>query len=253
MKKTLLIAALFLGTVTGVTAQQPLKQGVIKYDMKIELRKQVAKKNPALASMVPEEMHMTSTLTFRDHKYALVTNEESAEAKAQPNTTLKASGGNQKQYIDLKTGICRTDYARGTKKYYAEQKMTGTAKIKPTNETKQILGYTCKKAIVTNGDKTVEIWYTEAIPYCYSTDVSLYNSVKGAILEISTDEYVYRAVSISDKAFAANAMTPDATARKISSEQLQDLVEENTAATAESVKTDKKGNKVMTKSISIKL
>ncbi len=56
-----------------------------------------------------------------------------------------------------------------------------------SGETKEIIGYTCKKAIVTlkNGGKA-EVWYTEEIVPPYREGQYLYEKIPGLPLEINT-------------------------------------------------------------------
>lgn len=61
------------------------------------------------------------------------------------------------------------------------------------NEVKQILGYECKKAVSSDGKKTV--WFTEHIPV---SDGPISTNLPGLILEAHLDQYIYTATSVND-------------------------------------------------------
>lgn len=57
--------------------------------------------------------------------------------------------------------------------------------VELTDETKEIMGYTCKKAIVTSGDANESVvWYTEEIAPEYRKGQYLYEEIPGVPLEM---------------------------------------------------------------------
>lgn len=61
--------------------------------------------------------------------------------------------------------------------------------VKLVDETKVILGYTCKKAIVTDKDgKEMTFWYTEDIKVDFSGQRQFNTNVPGVILEFATNQ-----------------------------------------------------------------
>lgn len=191
--------------------------------MVIQLRKQVAKKNPAVAPMVPETMHNTVELPFSNGVFAInVKQNKSSKGGIQ----IQMGTGNGRRVVNLKTGSERSECVFNNHSYYTEKTASG-ASINYSSDTKKIAGYTCSKAIVTTADKTqYTVWYTTAIPYAYNPEGIALAGVKGAVLEYSNDETACTAVSVKSTGFTPASVAVDAKAKKISSEQMQDLQEE---------------------------
>ena len=252
MKKLISTLILVAFVPVALFAQQPLTQGMITYDLTLQLRKQVAKKNPALAPLVPEVMHMTMEVPFRNEVFAITTKPDKS---SKGSVQIQSSGGNEKQIINLKAGTGRTECLVNGRSYYAEKIGIPATTISYQNGTKQIAGYTCNKAIVTTVDKKrYTVWYTTGIPNAYSPEGLAFAGLKGAALEYSNDEMSLTAISIKANGFSVAAITPDSKAKKVTSEQLQDLQEDASATKAEKMSSPAKtGQREATQTVEIKL
>ncbi len=62
------------------------------------------------------------------------------------------------------------------------------------DETKQILGYKCQKAIMEVYDKKVTVWFTTELPY--STGPWVLHGLPGLILSVDTGEFKFEALEI---------------------------------------------------------
>lgn len=228
MKKLLLL--LVAGTLiqtTNTFAKTPPAQGTIRYDMILELRKQVAKENPMIAQMVPEQQHMDIIVVYKGDTYSVEQKEAASSGKqnavsAAVSMAINTSASGR-SIVNFKTGISRGEYEFRNKNFYTEEKMK-PAVITYSNETKVIQGYTCYKATTTLENERATIWYCKDFPFAYTPDETLFG-IKGAVLEYSTGTFTVRAVSITP-AFNATALVPTNPSKKITKEQLADLQEE---------------------------
>ena len=208
----------------AAAAQTAPQQGVITYDMALNLREQVAKTNPAVAAMMPEAIHVTMQVFFKGNVFAINTKKDSS---AKGNMQISTNGGDEKHIVDLKTNTDRTERIFNKRSYYTETVAAKKATIVYQAESKKIAGYTCNKAIVTTPDnKTVTVWYTAAIPFPYSPLGTAFNGLKGAVLQFTADGQTFTATNVDPKAFTATSLVPDPKAKKITEEQMQDLMED---------------------------
>lgn len=217
---------LLLGAALGAfsaPAQQPLRQGVISYDLVVNIREQAAKKHAALAAMLPENIHVALDVPFRDARFAVVSREATADASGMQ---MRVAGGSKKDIVDLAAGRERSESIINGRAYYTED-ATRPAKITPAAGTRTIAGYPCRKALVTPGDgEQYTVWYTTALPYAYSPKGLELAALKGAVLAYSNEEMSATAVRVSAAGFSEAALQPNTKARKVTGEQLNDLQED---------------------------
>ena len=255
MKKALIAACMLLTAIPYSKAQTTLSQGTKTYDMTINLREQVAKKNPAAAALVPKETHVLMTVSFRNDMFSVTSGEVTSKEKS-PGTTLQLSAGtDEKKIVDLKQRTVRGEYKINGKKYFVEEALHPATSIVYTKATKKILGYMVTKAIVTSDGKQYTVWFTAQLPDSYSPEADLFAGIKGTVLEYSTDEYSCRATAVNPNGFKPASLIADASARKISREQLEDLQEDAAAGQVENIAPSKaNGNtKQVTQKMIIKL
>jgi GLPGLI family protein len=243
MKNILITVAVLLATTAYIKAQTVLRQGTIDYDMTVNLREQIAKKNPAVAALVPKETHVLMTVSFKNDIFSGASRDVTSSEKL-PGTSLQLSAGmDEKKIIDLKKRTVRGEYKINGKKYFVDDVLQPATAIVYTKETKQLLGYTVTKAFVTDNGKKYTVWFTTQIPNSYSPEADLFAGLKGTVLEYSTNEYTCRATAINADGFKPAAVAADTTARKISKEQLEDLQEDAASQQVRSTATQGNGNK----------
>lgn len=207
-----------------VFAQTPAR-GIINYDMTMQLRKNVAKKNPAMAAMLPETMTSKVKVAFEQQVFA-ITDEHSNSSGGKTQISMTTNGG--RRILDLHGKRIRTENTFINKKYYTDTTFTTWLKITYVQETKQIAGYTCLKALLTDyQNKTIyTVWYTTAIPYAYNPLGIPLAGLRGAVLECGDENTNWIAVSIDLKGFTPAAVAPDATAKRVTDAQMHDLQDE---------------------------
>jgi GLPGLI family protein len=81
----------------------------------------------------------------------------------------------------------------------------GDLDIKKTDETKEIAGYKCKKAVVTNKDGSYDIYYTDEITYKNGDWINDYKGIEGFPLQYKTTQ---------------NRLTMQLTAKSVSKEKV---------------------------------
>jgi len=223
---------------TLIFAQGALQQGLITYDMALQLKAQMAKQNPAAAALVPDEVHLTTIVAFKKEQFSVINKKKAAPQQTAKTpqdgvtaliTEAMSASDDARQYIDLKKRTIHEENTFNNKTYYTETAIAPAIDIVYTKEVKKILGYTCSKAIVTDSDKKkYTVWYTTSVPYAYAPDGSFAN-LKGAVLEFESEEIVCKAIRIENKAVTANQITPDPKAKRVTKDQMQDLEDDNTA------------------------
>jgi GLPGLI family protein len=253
MKKTLIAACLLLTPATYIKAQTALQQGVITYDMTINLREQVAKKNPAVAALMPKDTHILMSVSFKNEVFSIAS-QNIAFGEKQQGVSMQAAGAmDEKKIIDLKKRTVRGEHRINGKKYFVEEALQPVKAIAYTKETKKLLGYTVTKAIITDEGKKYTVWFTAQLPNSYSPEPDLFAGLKGTVLEYSTDEYSCRATAINPNGFKPASVAIDAAARKISKEQLEDLQEDVAAEQVKSTATPGSNKRQVTQQMIIKL
>ncbi len=68
-----------------------------------------------------------------------------------------------------------------TKKKMEEQ--TKGVKIDYPDESKQIAGYNCKKAVITKGDTTITLFFTSDLKFSGANEMQIYKDIDGIVLE----------------------------------------------------------------------
>lgn len=224
MKKIILLTVALGALPAALFAQARPAQGLIRYEMTINLRKEVAKKNPAIAALVPEKQQVQMTLAFKNGIYALRT--ETADRKSgagnQQMTVTISGGDNGTELVNLPAGTLRSDYRFNNRNYYTQQSLGKGSPVKFTNESRIILGYPCRKAIVTGKNTTYIVWYTTDLPFAYSPEPEAFAGIKGAVLEYGTPTLTCKATAVTAAGFR-DALIATPNARKITPDQLEDL------------------------------
>ena len=196
MKKLSFVLVAFT---VGNFVNAQVKEGTILFDQKIDMHRRIPAEDEQMKTMIPH---------FRTNKYLLVFADGQSFYKmqeAEPDVTETNNGGG----IVMKFGGANSEYYRnlGTRKEidkkelaekeYVIEDTIRSIKWKLADDTKSILGYTCKKAIgKTERGSEVEAWYSEEIPVASGPDV--FCNLPGMILlvDINKGEFVYTATEL---------------------------------------------------------
>ncbi len=151
MRKLLTVALAFglsLGFSQDLMAQKVLKEGKVNFEISYPDLPEEAK---AYASMLPSEMIM-----YFKKEMARV---EISMGMGESVTITNSETGELIQLMDL----MGNKYATKMSKEDLEENQEDAPEfeVEYSDETREIAGYTCKKAVVSAEGSTVDVWYTE--------------------------------------------------------------------------------------------
>lgn len=216
------------------------KSGIIQYKetIKLDIDMSSMKDIPeAVRSMIPTEQSVENTLYFTANA-SLYTNAEAEEDegvdyKSDDNSMqidIQMDMPEHQYYHDLKTAEVVESQDLFGKKFL----ITGSQKMKwkLSNETKEVLGYTCKKATLTEGDKQVEAWYTSEIPV--SIGPANFHDLPGAVLAVNQGaQRTIIAINVEFKKVDNSLIVKPKKGKKVTSEQFKKIAEEKAKEMAE--------------------
>jgi GLPGLI family protein len=217
------------------------KEGTIIYERKINMHKRIQDEN--MKAMIPEFRTTKHQLLFSDSvsMYKTVPEEEQPDAMheeggARVIVRMGGPGENSEQYKNFAEGKAIQAMEMGARNLLIEDSIK-PRKWKLTGETKQILGYTCRKAISTETimmgggtrimmggaggqastdtankpkaqEVTVEAWFAEGINSPAGPDS--YGLLPGVILELNVDNgsMIYQAKEVKTTVNAADIKEP---------------------------------------------
>ncbi|MEL6866808.1 MAG: GLPGLI family protein, partial [Bacteroidota bacterium] len=167
--------------------------GVVVYQETTQLQIEIPEEyREQLKGMLPESNSLTKELLF-------TTNESIYRDQANTETDQAIEAGAEDSGMQVKMVVQRSDsqlYKDLEKqKVYESRELFGRKFLiadalenfqwKLLNESKDILGYTCQKAIYKDTEQVVEAWFTTQIPI--SNGPRSYGQLPGLILELSID------------------------------------------------------------------
>ena len=181
MKNVLTVLALFALSFTMLNAysQEKLKEGKITFDIEINNAEEM---NDQMLAMMPKDM----TVYFKEGK-------SRGEMDMMGGKIISITDSKEGETITLmdlmgKKQAIKTTTADAEK----EKAKMGEYDVKITEETKEIAGYNCKKAIITYKNKTeqsndVIIWYTNELEASNSEKYA-WKGIDGYMMEFSVDQ-----------------------------------------------------------------
>ncbi len=197
--KKILFAALAVSAFQFANAQ--LTEGKIVYEQKVDLHRRM--EDEQMKAMIPQFRTSKFELNFADGQSIYKAQEEEpdiTENNGNGNVVMKFGGANSEYYKNFikqkqieKRELAETDYIIEDSIKHITWKLI--------DETKNILGYNCKKANgKTERGSDVEAWYTEEIPV--STGPETFNGLPGMIMQIdiNKEEIVITATGLEKSA-----------------------------------------------------
>lgn len=202
MKKVLNLNWLLLTIFALFSFQTFAKEfkGVITYKITIE----GSGVTDEMKNMMPKTMTMT-----------ILGNKARSEMVMSMGKTVSITDGDTKETITLMDMMGQKIAVKSNyDEIKAELAKSPNVKVEITSETKDILGYTCKKAIVTNKDDNTEInvYFTEELgSNALNFDNPQFKDINGAMLEfeIPNEQFSmkFTAVSVEKKSVSADEFT----------------------------------------------
>jgi GLPGLI family protein len=219
--------------------------GVINYEVKINMHRNIPKERESMKTMIPEFRTMKQQLFFNESESLYKTVIEDEEE----NITATGTGGggmmrmnfrmpNAELYLDQNTGITLSKQEVMGKNYLIED----SVKMSPWKfgtQTKTIANYECNMAFYTQTDtikiegrepivRTQEItaWYTNAIRPFLGPE--RFNTLPGAVLavDINNGERVILTKSIEMRELKKNELKAPTTGTKVTQAEFRKIMEE---------------------------
>lgn len=192
--KSLILSLFILISFTGQT--QSITEGKVIYTITY-LESDI---DPQMLSMMPTEavMYFTNDKTRMEMKMGMGMNLVTLTDNKLKNTTVLMD------VMGNKTAMTMTE--DDIKK---EAKKAGEYEIVKTNETKNIAGYQCKKAIVTLKDKNqFNVWYTDQIKVSNVNWNNQFKNIDGFLMEFKMDQNSGMSMNMTAKSITAEK-TPE--------------------------------------------
>ncbi len=232
MKKIiLLIGVLVSVTAANVVFGQPKDQGVITYEVKTNLHRNIPPDAERMKAMIPE--YRSSQIQLFFHATASITKPviEDEEEDINSNTggvTMKFKMPDTETHFDVNTQIITTKQEFFAKEYL----ITDTLKIqawKFGTDTKVIEGYACRQAYYTDESNpkrpiAITAWYTEQIRINLGPEKYLSLPCTVLAVDINNGERTIVATNIRFKELKKNDIKLPVGGEKISSADFKKLI-----------------------------
>ena len=236
MKRIIILLGILVSLAAGIDVMSQNQQGVINYEVKIDMHRRIPKEREGMKLMIPQ---------FRTEKQQLFFNENESlykkvEEDDEEDMGSSSSGGGGMRivmkapkvdiYLDNASQIQTTLQEFMGKEYL----ITDTLKVSPWKfgtETKVIQGYECRQAYYTDESRPeqkleVTAWYTDKIrPFLGPERVQ---SLPGTILavDINNGERVIVAQSVEFRALKKNELKKPNGGTKVTQAEYRALVDE---------------------------
>jgi GLPGLI family protein len=181
MKKllTAAAAAAFIVQAPASSAQDKLKEGKITFEISINNAEEM---NDQMLAMMPKEM----VVYFKDGK-------SRGEMDMMGGKIISITDSKAGETISCMDMMGKKQAIKTTKEDAEKEKAKmGDYDVKITDETRDIAGYNCRKAVITFKDKqekegTVDIWFTKELEASNSEKYS-WKGIDGYMMEFSVDQ-----------------------------------------------------------------
>ena len=235
MKKSFIL--LTLTFLTGYAFSQ-MKDGKIIYERKINMHKRIPEGDERMKNMIPEFNTSKVQLLFSETQsiYKNLPEEQdiretAGEGDGGNRIFIRMGGGDDETYKNYETGKSIEQRELGPKKYIIEDTLRKISwKMDEEGSSKEIKGYTCRKAVGKSPNGTNLIaWFTDQIICPSGPDV--YGGLPGMILEINIGdgEIVFTPVEISNLDDKKLVKAPS-NGKKITRKEFQKMLDEQFGA-----------------------
>lgn len=231
MKKNWIALAFFSFLLT-VAAQAQTMEGMIVYEMKINLHRNLPPERESMKSMIPEFMTQKMELAFNANESVYKPVEDDDDdvqggggrggmMRWMRNIGVTYLNSQTQQWLELREFM--------GKKFLIEDTLQVRA-WKFEDEEKTINGYVCKKATMSdefmNRKVNVVAWYADQLLAPVGPD--RFHSLPGTVLEVNVDDefVVFKPFSISTKTPAKSDLKAPSEGKKVTRAEFRKIVEE---------------------------
>jgi GLPGLI family protein len=236
MKRIIILLGILTSLVAGIDVMSQDTQGVITYEVKIDMHRRIPKERESMKAMMPQ---------FRTEKQQLFFNaDESLYKKLEEDSEEDMSsgqhgGGGMRIVMNspkVEIFLSSADQVRLMLQEFMgkEYLVTDTLKVAPWKfgtETKIIQGYECKQAYYTDESRPeqkfeVTAWYTDKIRPFLGPE--RFQSLPGTILavDVNNGERVILAQSIDFRSLKKNELRKPTTGTKVTQAEYRAMVDE---------------------------
>ncbi|MEI9919727.1 MAG: GLPGLI family protein [Bacteroidota bacterium] len=240
MKRIIILLGILVSLAAGVDVMSQDLEGVINYEVKMDMHRRIPKERENMKAMVPQYRTEKQQLFFKGNEslYKKV-EEDSEDDMASGNNGPDGRGGGPRLIMrsaNLTVYLDNADQTRLVAQDFMgkEYLISDTLKVSPWKfgtETKVIAGYECKQAYYTDEgrrDQPMEItaWYTDKLRPFLGPD--RYQSLPGTILavDINNGERVIVAQSIELRPLKKNELKKPTSGVKMTQAEYRAMVEE---------------------------
>lgn len=213
---------------TSLTAQATT--GMVLYEETIELNIELDDENSQFADLLPSSQSNNFILRFTpEHAHYTVDEQVAPPPPPQPEgeatfqIKIMRSSDNSAVYTDLQKNTMTEQRNIFGRPFRIEHELDG-GEWKLTNEQRDILGYTCMKAV--RGPDTLQTvaWFTPQIPV--SAGPATYGQLPGIVLEVQRDNITITAKEVLAELTEPELMVPPTKGKKVSEEEFDRIQEE---------------------------
>ncbi|MBA9077943.1 GLPGLI family protein [Rufibacter quisquiliarum] len=222
---TTLFFFILLCASTGAMAQE----GVIIYEVKVNLHRALTKERESMKAMMPEFNVSKQALYFNQQAslYKRMVDEEEEAAAGTSGTSFRIRMGGGELFL-VPSESKRISLREFNGKKYLIQDSLSTLPWKFGKETKTIAGYVCRQATYfqEQRNQTVVAWYTEKLRPYLGPDS--YASLPGAVLELDVNngERVVKALQVDVRPLKKGELVEPVKGEKVTEKQYQAMLSE---------------------------
>lgn len=224
MKTIKAILAVILFFTASVKAQNKT-EGIISYEMIMNVYESLTKEQMIYKSMIPETVKTNIALFFKGGNYRMEM--QQPKNNEDDGVVISIPMENSNQIVLNDKQLVYTLYKKGATTYYTENKIKTETFVIDKKSVKKLMGYNCYKVIYKSSTKeSYELWVTNDLKISCNPMVA--GVVAGAVLEINSKKVKYKATKIDLKPQDSKKFEIPTTYKKITNEQAEDLQEELT-------------------------
>ncbi len=194
------------------TSEAQIKEGKITYEQKMDVWRRIPEDNQQIRAMMPQFRTAKFELQFADSQSLFKPVEEEPDLSEQNNGGVvirMGAGGENEYYKNFITQKAIEKRELMEEVYLVEDSIRSIVWKLEEGETKNILGYACKKATgKTERGSDIVAWYCEEIPVASGPEQ--FNGLPGMILSIDANkgEFVFTATALDQKVEKKNIKAP---------------------------------------------
>jgi len=235
MKRIIILLGILVCLI-GIDVMSQDTQGVITYEVKVDMHRRIPKERENMKAMIPQFRTEKQQLFFNSNESLYKKLQEDSEEDMSSGTS---GGGGMRMVIaapKVEIFLSNSDQIRYVLQEFMgkEYLITDTLKVSPWKfgtEIKVIQGYECKQAYYTDEtrpDQKVEItaWYTDKIRPFLGPE--RFQSLPGTILavDVNNGERVLLAQSIEFRPLKKNELKKPSSGTKVTQAEFRAMVDE---------------------------